>query len=289
MDPFTAGLVLYMGMNTLDMFSGMFSDGEKVNALKREKERKLKEKQAKLDLMDLEFKESKKAANKNADRSDQLSDMNEGTVSNQHNNAIEQLSLQQIADAYSFNYMAENSAAQTGNALSSQAASGTRNSSVMDAVELQAGQSAQQLQLSEDQQRAGYDSNLNGILSALAQNRFQIQNNRTDAIDLRTSYEAGGSQYEIFQKQRQLQSDAYDNLIEDINYEIEDNSGWKAGLKSIGRLFGVKNASSAFSLGQTVADFSSPKLNTQTNYSFDNVSPTKWEPHFYNAFQFYKN
>lgn len=288
MDPFTAGLVLYFGANALDMFSGLFSDSETANALKREKQRKEDEKKAKLELMDLEFEQDKKAAIKSADRSDQLSTMNEGTVSNQHNNAIEQLSLQQIADAYSFNYMAENSAAQTGNALTAQAGSGTRTSSVMDAVDMQAAQSAQQLQLTEDQQRAGYDSNLNGILSALAQNRFQIQANRTDALDLRTSYDVGGDQYEIYQKQRALQEKAYNDLIQDIGYQIEDNTGWKAGLKTLGRLFGIKNASSSFALGQTVADFGKPKLRTEANYSFDNVSPNQWQPKFYDAFQFYK-
>ena len=288
MDPFTAGLVLYFGANALDMFSGLFSDSETANALKREKQRKEDEKKAKLELMDLEFEQDKKAAIKSADRSDQLSTMNEGTVSNQHNNAIEQLSLQQIADAYSFNYMAENSAAQTGNALTAQAGSGTRTSSVMDAVDMQAAQSAQQLQLTEDQQRAGYDSNLNGILSALAQNRFQIQANRTDALDLRTSYDVGGDQYEIYQKQRALQEKAYNDLIQDIGYQIEDNTGWKAGLKTFGRLFGIKNASSSFALGQTVADFGKPKLRTEANYSFDNVSPNQWQPKFYDAFQFYK-
>lgn len=288
MDPFTAGLVLYFGSNALDMFSGLFSDSETANALKREKQRKEDEKKAKLELMDLEFEQDKKAAIKSADRSDQLSTMNEGTVSNQHNNAIEQLSLQQIADAYSFNYMAENSAAQTGNALAAQAGSGTRTSSVMDAVDMQAAQSAQQLQLTEDQQRAGYDANLNGILSALAQNRFQIQANRTDALDLRTSYDVGGDQYEIYQKQRALQEKAYNDLIQDIGYQIEDNTGWKAGLKTLGRLFGIKNASSSFALGQTVADFGKPKLRTEANYSFDNVSPNQWQPKFYDAFQFYK-
>lgn len=288
MDPFTAGLVLYFGANALDMFSGLFSDSETANALKREKQRKEDEKKAKLELMDLEFEQDKKAAIKSADRSDQLSTMNEGTVSNQHNNAIEQLSLQQIADAYSFNYMAENSAAQTGNALAAQAGSGTRTSSVMDAVDMQAAQSAQQLQLTEDQQRAGYDANLNGILSALAQNRFQIQANRTDALDLRTSYDVGGDQYEIYQKQRALQEKAYNDLIQDIGYQIEDNTGWKAGLKTLGRLFGIKNASSSFALGQTVADFGKPKLRTEANYSFDNVSPNQWQPKFYDAFQFYK-
>lgn len=288
MDPFTAGLVLYFGANALDMFSGLFSDSETASALKREKQRKEDEKKAKLELMDLEFEQDKKAAVKSADRSDQLSTMNEGTVSNQHNNAIEQLSLQQIADAYSFNYMAENSAAQTGNALTAQAGSGTRTSSVMDAVDMQAAQSAQQLQLTEDQQRAGYDSNLNGILSALAQNRFQIQANRTDALDLRTSYDVGGDQYEIYQKQRALQEKAYNDLIQDIGYQIEDNTGWKAGLKTLGRLFGIKNASSSFALGQTVADFGKPKLRTEANYSFDNVSPNQWQPKFYDAFQFYK-
>lgn len=288
MDPFTAGLVLYFGANALDMFSGLFSDSETANALKREKQRKEDEKKAKLELMDLEFEQDKKAAIKSADRSDQLSTMNEGTVSNQHNNAIEQLSLQQIADAYSFNYMAENSAAQTGNALTAQAGSGTRTSSVMDAVDMQAAQSAQQLQLTEDQQRAGYDANLNGILSALAQNRFQIQANRTDALDLRTSYDVGGDQYEIYQKQRALQEKAYNDLIQDIGYQIEDNTGWKAGLKTLGRLFGIKNASSSFALGQTVADFGKPKLRTEANYSFDNVSPNQWQPKFYDAFQFYK-
>lgn len=277
MDPFTLGLVITLGINAIDMFSGLFGDNEQVKALKREQQRVQDEKDAKLNLLDLQFKEAKDAANKSADRSDLNSDMNENTVSNQTNAAIEQLSLQQIADAYSFNYAAEQSSAETGNALSAQAVSGTRTSSVMDAVDMQAAQSAQQLQLAEDQARAGYDANLDGILAALAQNRFQIQNNRTDAIDLRASYEKGGNQYEIYSANRGMTEKAYNNKLQDIGMELDDYSGWKNSLRAIGRLFGVKNAGTGYQLGQNIADFGSPTFRTETNYSFDNVAPKNWQ------------
>ena len=273
MDPFSMSLLLMFGMNAIDMFSGLFQDNENKKAYQREKTRKETERDNKLALMDLEYEEAKRQAIQNADRSDTLSTNNERVISDETNNAIEALTLQQLADAYSFNYAAEQNAAQEGNMLSGMAASGTRTSSMNTAVDLQSAQNAQQLQLAEDQSRHAQDQNLFSILNAYGQNAFQIQNNRTDAYNLRHSYDEGGYNQKAFKLQRDLQENAYNNAIQDLQFAIEDNSGIKSALRNTGKLFGVKNANTANTLANYVEQFGALDFKTNTNYTFDKLTP----------------
>lgn len=243
-------------MNTLGAFGGISSDNDRKNALKKEKERLEKERDDKLKLMDLEFNDSKDKAMKEADRSDAVSDMNERSASNNANAEIGQLSLQQIADAYTFNYNNQQIGANKGAGLASMAASGVRTSSVGNAIDMETKQNEQQLQLYEDQTRAGYDYKLDGILQALAQNTFGIQNSRTDAFDLRAAYNEGGSEYEKYQLSRGLQEDAYNNRIKDYKDEIDDlGDFWKGTGRFFKRILGTDNASAANTIGQAITDF----------------------------------
>lgn len=264
MDPFLWSLAALGVMNTFDALGGIFGDNDRKDALKKERKRLEKERNDKLRLMDLEFTDAEKQANKSADRSDLVSDMNERTSAYDANAQIGQLSLQQLADAYTFNYNNQQIGANKGAGLASMAASGTRTSSVGNAIDMETLQNEQQLQLAEDSTRANYDYQLEGILQALAQNRFQIQNNRTDAFDLRQAYarpdEAlgteGGSEYQKYALSRQMQNDAYNNRIQDYTDEINDlGDFWKGVGRFTKRVFGVGNSGAANNIGQAITDF----------------------------------
>ena len=250
-------------VNTISAISGSIKDTEQIKAYQKEIERLDKEKLLKETQMDDQFKAAKDEANKAADRSDLSSDMQEKMVSADVNNQLEQLSLQEIADAYTFNYMAEQNAAQTGNELAGAAASGTRTSSLVDAIDLEAAQNAQQLQLTEDMTRSQRDADLNGILNSLAQNRFNIQVNRTDAMDLRNSYEKGGWQYKLYKDQKDIFTNSYLNQREDLlNAQQDLFMANKNGTNFFMRLFGAEG----FTVGQQVGGLVNDLMGSDNNY-----------------------
>ena len=243
-------------MNTINAIGGIFSDNDQNDAYKKEIERRKEEQTNKLDLMNLEFKDAEDKANRDADRSDAISTMGEKTSAADANAQINAQNLQRIADAYQWNYQAQNIGQNKGAALANTAASGVRTSSVNNAIQMDADMGEQQLQLMEDQARAGYDYNLDGILNALAENNFQIQMNRTDAYDLRAAYMPGGSEREKFDLQYKMQDKAYQDNIDDLQAASDDlGNGWKATGRFIKRMFGVENAGAAAQIGQTIADY----------------------------------
>lgn len=255
-------------MNTIDAFEGKEQDNAQIDAYTEEIKRREAEKTDKLSLMDLEFTEKKETAEKNAARSDAQSDLNELQSAEDANRNINNLGLQQIADTYTWNQASQQIGSQKGNALSQTAASGARTSSMTGAIDMADQQAKGQLQLQEDLARADYDNTLYSTLGALAQNRFQIQANRTDAYDLRRSFQEGGSNYNIYQKQRKMQEDAYDWNIKDLTdakNDLSDNLNtnfWK-------RIFGVQNMGTAIQMGQFVKDFDFPQLDTDTKFKFN--------------------
>lgn len=257
-------------MNTIDAFEGKEQDNAQIDAYTEEIKRREAEKTDKLSLMDLEFTDKKETAEKNAARSDAQSDMNELQSEEDANRNINNLGLQQIADAYTWNMASQQIGSQKGDALSQAAASGARTSSMTGAIDMADQQAKGQLQLQEDLARADYDNTLYSTLGALAQNRFQIQANRTDAYDLRRSFQEGGSNYNIYQKQRKMQEDAYDWNIKDLTdakNDLSDNLNtnfWK-------RIFGVQNMGTAIQMGQFAKDFDFDfaKLDTDTKFKFN--------------------
>lgn len=257
-------------MNTIDAFEGKENDESQIDAYTEEIKRREAEKTDKLSLMDLEFTDKKETAEKNAARSDAQSDLNELQSAEDANRNINNLGLQQIADAYTWNMASQQIGSQKGDALSQAAASGARTSSMTGAIDMADQQAKGQLQLQEDLARADYDNTLYSTLGALAQNRFQIQANRTDAYDLRRSFQEGGSNYNIYQKQRKMQEDAYDWNIKDLTdakNDLSDNLNtnfWK-------RIFGVQNMGTAIQMGQFAKDFDFDfaKLDTDTKFKFN--------------------
>ena len=306
MDPLVqllAALGISAVKGTASAISGSAQDKKQKEAYQRELERTQDKKTDALNLLDINYQEAEKNALRNADRSDRQSDMAERATTHSANSNINALSLQSIADAYSFNNAAQSAAAGKGNSLAGMAASGTRTSSLGGAVKMADQQAQDTLQLQEDMSRIQSDANLSNTLASLGQNVFQIGMNREDAENLRQSYshgiydgiesdgtllgtiqaalannalsEAGksngykgaGSEYRKYMLNRNRAEKDYDNSIEDLNMAIADLSGGKAVGRWFDRFFTgtAGNLQRSISTVQSLYDVS---YNTKTNNNF---------------------
>lgn len=305
MDPMS--LLVALGISAITGIigasSGSAQDKKQKEAYQRELERTQDKKTDALNLLDINYQEAEKNALRNADRSDRQSDMAERATTHSANSNINALSLQSIADAYSFNNAAQSAAAGKGNSLAGMAASGTRTSSLGGAVKMADQQAQDTLQLQEDMSRIQSDANLSNTLAALGQNVFQIGMNREDAENLRQSYSHGdydavtgdgtiwgtiqaglqnmgnglkgkatayagaGSEYRKYMLNRDRAEKDYDNSIADLNMAIADLSGGKA----VGRWFDRFFTGTAGNLQRSISTVqSSYELShkTQPDYNF---------------------
>ena len=306
MDPLVqllAALGISAVKGTASAISGSAQDKKQKEAYQRELERTQDKKTDALNLLDINYQEAEKNALRNADRSDRQSDMAERATTQSANSNINALSLQSIADAYSFNNAAQSAAAGKGNSLAGMAASGTRTSSLGGAVKMADQQAQDTLQLQEDMSRIQSDANLSNTLAALGQNVFQIGMNREDAENLRQSYSHGdyetltgdgtlmgtilaglknaenslkgkatayagaGSEYRKYMLNRDRAEKDYDNSIADLNMAIADLSGGKAVGRWFDRFFTgtAGNLQKSINTVQSIYDVS---YNTKTNNNF---------------------
>ena len=232
--------------------------GEYIDYLKEQKKRALEE-------LTLDYENAKTEANKNADRSDAQSTMNENLVSTDVNNSLDSLQLEQVAEGFSYNQQAQQIASNTGNELSNIAASGIRaGGSLSDAVKLEQAQNNAQLQLTQDMQRQNNDLQLSNVLAGLNNNLFGIQADRTDARDLRDSFSEGGYQYQKYQL-------AYENTEAGYNKSIKDAKKQRERYSPSSWQYWLDNISSAASMGATVGSTannikSSFQNNSKVNY-----------------------
>lgn len=220
-----------------------------------------------LALLDLQFNIARDEANKSADKSDWKSTMNEGYIAANANNQLDQLSASMEQQGLQFNNEAIAAGAQKGNSLARSAASGTRNSSMNTAIDLESAVNAAQLQAEENAAAASNRYNLNNILSQYNNDVFKLQSDRTDAYDLRHSYDIGGNNWNLYAMNRANTEAGYDNQIKKL----------KTNAMSILSDFGG-GASSGYSMGQSIEglwnDYVKPlgdKLPGNSTMSFDNL------------------
>ncbi len=289
MDPLTLFLI-GLGVSgikgTIDAISGASQDKKQKEAYEREKERKETEQKETLNLLDLNYQQAEENALRSANRSDRQSDMAERSTTQSVNSNVNALSLQSIADAYSFNNASQSAAAGKGNSLAGMAASGTRTSSLGTAVKMADQQAQDTLQLQEDMSRIQSDANLNNSLAALGQNVFQIGMNREDAENVRKAYSHGGysldseqsdykgagSEYRKYMINRDKAENDYDNAISDLNMAIADLSGGKAVGRWFDRFFTgtANNLQNSISTVQSVYDVTYGKK-ANNNFSLKNA------------------
>ena len=234
-----------------------------IDDLKEEKERALEE-------LTLDYENAKDQANKNADRTDAQSTMNESLTSTDVNNSLDNLQLAQIAEGFSYNQQSQQIASNTGNELSNIAASGIRaGGSISDAVKLEQAQNNAQLQLTENVQRQNNELKLSNILAGLDNNVFGIQADRTDARDLRDSFSEGGYQWKKYQLAYQNAESQYDQAIKKAKTERKhyDASHWEFWLDNFkaGLSMGASIGGTANSISKTIKNGSKPTYDVNTS------------------------
>lgn len=291
--------------------SGASQDKKQKEAYERELERTQDKKRDALNLLDINYQQAEENALRSADRSDKQSNMAEKATTQSANSNINALSLQSIADAYSFNNASQSAAAGKGNSLAGMAASGTRTSSLGSAVDMAGQQAQDQLQLQEDMSRIQSDANVNNSLAALGQNVFQIGMNRDDAENLRQSFSHGdydriesdgtlwgaitaglgnivnqtkgkasayagaGSEYRKYMLNRNRAEKDYNDSISDLNMAIADLSGGKAVGRWFDRFFTgtANNLQGSINTVQSLYDVS---YNTKASNNFSLKNAQMW-------------
>lgn len=223
---------------TVNALSGVSSRKKARNELRAKKAEDL-------GLMDLNYEIAEKNANKNADRQDYQSDLNEKFIAGNANNQLDALRNSQETEAFTFNQQTMQNSSQTGDALSGIAASGTRGGSMDTAIELQSALNSQQLQLAENSTRAGDENELFRILNNFQNDAFKLQNDRTDAEDLRDAYRPEtGDQWKLYQMNR-------DKLINEYDRAINKNKS--SFFTVLGDFFG--GASQGYGVGANIDQF----------------------------------
>lgn len=218
-----------------------------------------------LELMDLDFEHNKEEANKNADASDRRSDFNEGYIAENANSQFDMLAASQEQEGLEFNMEAMQAGSQRGSGLAQLAASGTRGSSVADAIDLESAVNAAQLQAKEDYSRASTDYNINNILRSFNNDVFTLQENRTNAMDLRNSFKDGGFNQRKYALNRKGLEKQYNRQIDDLK------DSWS---NTLSEFFG--GAQQGYSLGsgieQFATDFKTTINKDSGTFSFSNLS-----------------
>lgn len=230
-------LLAIMGISAIvgydaSLITELFNGAEKRQEYENNK--KYLEKQLTDELNGIEdaFALEKEEANKKADKQDLTTDVEERLSSIDFNQGMDQIIAEQQQEGFAYNIEAMQAGQQEGNELAQAANSGIRaGSSLAQAVELEAGVNAAQLQLQEDTRRKATDNQLAGLLNNLAKNEYGIWNNRDEADNLRASYEEGGYSYNQKELQKQNWRNKYDlqmmKLNDDFNEYNSNRSYWK--------------------------------------------------------------
>lgn len=162
----------------------------------------------------LEFETKKKDVFHNADESDKAETFKEWNYSQTLNQQLGLLSLSENSAGLSYNDALMNAGRSKGQALASMASSGTRNSSINAALDLEEANNAMQLQLAQDQQRGQIAAQRNSLLLQNAANNFAIQQTRNTNNYNRAQYMEGGGQYNLYQNEL---SKLYSNRLMKLN------------------------------------------------------------------------
>lgn len=254
----------------LNFTSSLLSRKSQKDALRRQKNQIKELRDTYLQNLDTQFNIEKAEAQKTAESQNMATDIQEGVISDSFNNEITSLNQQQQAETLAWNIEAQKAGQATGNALSQQAVSGTRNSSVNDAIDQEAALNASQLQMQQDQQRTQDNYALRSAAASLAQANIGVQQARTQADNLVNGYEAGGNQYAVYKGSRDYNEKQYNQKIDEINREMKNLSwGWNTFLNvSASTISGAASgAQTGYALGNFANYVSNPNVKAQNNNS----------------------
>ena len=221
-----------------------------------------------LALLDTKWDISKKDALQSADRQDVYTTRDEERLNDSTNLELKQLQLQQQENANAANLQAQQNSAQHGARLAQIAASGTRNSTMTQAAEMQNQQAAEQLQATENNARQATDYTRRRIINNFLQSQNNIQKQRDSAMETREQFAKGGadkfhgstfgadgSKYQLYKYQRWYDKNQFDTAINELKdqyHEMTSAAGFWGGLGK--SLFGgsTQNFGGGYQIGTSV-------------------------------------
>ena len=198
MDPLTiAGLVIGGISLISSLVGGGLSVWSNSQRSKEEQERieeqkRLLQEQLERDLAiyDEKFHQAKTEALKNAATADKNSDLSESLLARAYNNKMEEIGLQQEVSNFQKHNSIISYSEQKATAESTLGASGVRSgSSAANAITQKTDLYERQLELTERSQESQSKWTLESAYAQLLGNMNALQGSRTDAHDLRTSYD----------------------------------------------------------------------------------------------------
>lgn len=216
--------------------------------------------------------------NLQADLTDKSLNQSEKSLSIDFNAAIDQLYLSQEAELYNWNSQSIQYGSSEGASYATLGASGVRaGSSLSDAVLMESATNAAQLQFSQDSNRRNSNNSLASVLSNLAGNRIDIQQNRVgadivrsnaatlrdNAAYLRNSYLEGGSNYNLYKNQQKQLDAEHSYNIDMIDRQWNEHAYWNSGLNAFSSALslGSKGFSSGYNIGTGIQQGASPNYN----------------------------
>lgn len=258
MDPLTLGIIA-LGFAAIGGVIGGISTGNKLDQNSQDLEtaaRNLEENYslAKKNATD-EYNFAKQEALDNAAQSDKASDRNENLTSLMFNTAAEQLQMNQEDQ----NMQNQQSAISAGSATSQQeaqlASSGVRASSSASAA-VQSNDILMQQQLAQNikGQESANSGELVQAYAGLVNNMASIGQSRYNANYIRSSYEQGGKNYELYQNQMNSMASRYTQqsaAIATQQNRLEENRPWDI----ISGIFG--GAQTGYEVGTKIGNFAS--------------------------------
>ncbi len=170
-----------------------------------EEQKRLLQEQLERDLAiyDEKFHQAKTEALKNAATADKNSDLNESLLARAYNNKMEEIGLQQEVSNFQKHNNIISYSEQKAAAESTLGASGVRSgSSAANAITQKTDLYERQLELTERSQESQSKWTLESAYAQLLGNMNALQGSRTDAHDLRTSYDPSGSQTRLYNMHR---------------------------------------------------------------------------------------
>lgn len=238
------GALTSIGAGIGRYFSRKNAAEEQIEQLNRQKNRNLQ-------MMDLQYSVEKKNAEKKSKEANEQTTLREAMMNNNAKLALTQLGMGEEAQTVSYNKAQMQAGQSKGGMLDQMAGSGTKNSSAMKAVEMQDEMNDKSLQMQEDMDRKQNDLSLESAMNNFAAGGQELQQHRNAAKDLYDTYQAGGDQYNLFQKQKSNYvagvQDNINNLKDATKFGVDDLLDITFG--------GLSGAANGLQFGSQTEDF----------------------------------
>lgn len=267
-----AGIIVAAVSGLVSSIDYLIDTGKRQNEIGELKSQQIDQYANSVELLELEFNQAKKDAEKNAERteknadvSDKQLDVTEQTLSDGFNAEIDNLQEQQEQNTLDWNIYAITADKATGESISNLGASGVRAGSTMaESIELDSALNSQQLQMQQDIARQNQNYQLKNAINGFNMDAINIGVGRTqadwmrkDAADLRNSFLKNGDNWNIYQNKLESQYLTWKSNMEQLDREYDKVSGFNQFWGTFSKLLsgGAAGYQTGYNIGSTFQDY----------------------------------